>query len=137
MTEGANPRYLWGLTSTACFLRHHDEKMSGLWAFEGETAEQRDSRTIADMKEDMLEHPSFYPGGCSDELLRLLFALKPAYYYEYPRKGKAAKKILKPNKAVYQSGAAALDFDQLLLARNKLEQFLLDAYGQNELLVAR
>ncbi|MDR3616450.1 MAG: hypothetical protein P4L53_23015 [Candidatus Obscuribacterales bacterium] len=128
--KGSNPRYVWGVQTAKTLVQRHGE-MQGLFAFEGETAEQRDRRVIADMREDLFEHLSFYNEGYGEDLSRLLFTLKPSYYYVYYVDGKAAKKVLNRRKPVYDSGTAPLDFDQLLQARAKLENFLLETYGDS------
>ncbi|CAM5998889.1 unnamed protein product [Sphagnum balticum] len=135
--EGSNPRFLWGMQTADTVLKQHGETIQGLFEFEGETAEQRDSREIAQMKQDLIEHLSFYKDGYNKELVRLIFAMKPAYYYAYYVEGKAARKIINRRKVVYDSGAAALDFDQLWQAKTKLEDFLHQSYGDSAFFTPR
>jgi hypothetical protein len=132
VADGSNPRFMWGVQTAATLMKRHGE-MQGLFAFEGETAGQRDRRVMADMREDLFASISFSKDDVSEELLRLLFTIKPAYYYTYYVDGKAAKKVLNRRKAVYDSGAAPLDFDQLMQAKKKLENFLLETYGDSVL----
>jgi hypothetical protein len=129
VTEGSNPRYMWGVQTADCLTKRHGV-IDGLFAFEGETPAQRDRRVMADMREDLFKSISYAKGDVSDELLHLLFTIKPAYYYTYYVDGKAAKKVLNRRKAVYDSGAAPLDFDKLLQARQRLETYLVESYGE-------
>jgi hypothetical protein len=98
--QRANPPYTWGVMSTASLLKRHysdttveEQFESNLWAFIGETAEQRDQRVIERFRREMVDYASTF--GAVEDLLQILRDLKSAYYLiTYAETGPATK-ILK------------------------------------------
>jgi hypothetical protein len=133
--ETCRPAYFWGVLTTACTLRLMKGDVrrrkivtsSGLFDFTGETNRQRDLRVIESMKSELLEFvPQF--ASCDDALLKMLYELRPAYY-RLNEIGTETKPICQRRSYFLKSLPPAHSFDQLVSARDDLQQVLNELYA--------
>ncbi|MBU6455330.1 MAG: hypothetical protein KGS72_26400 [Cyanobacteria bacterium REEB67] len=145
LCHGAQPQYTYGMISTACFLKSYQERskkrrpeeIGGLWAFTGESNRQRDVRISEDQRTEMLIHAEEYAGGCSDDLLRLLYELRPAYFrVAYDADNKAISRV-RSSQYIKDSETAKASFEQLIAARNSLQGRLNATYAETATIATR
>ena len=143
LCHGAQPQYTYGMISTACFLKtqrlkkRRPEEIRGLWAFTGESNRQRDVRLSEYKRTEMLIHAEEYEGGCSDDLLRLLYEMRPAYFrVAYDADSKAISRV-RSSQYIKDSEPAKASFDQLIAARNSLQSQLNATYSETATIATR
>ena len=134
LCRGSVPAYMWGVMSTASMLEDFRsdgedvDQIVGIWAFPGETAEERDGRMIEDMHGDLMRSATLGEV-FSDNLLRKFFNLRPAYFAVKPRRNLPPSKYMRM-KPVHRPSAAPCDFDALVAGRDKLNAHLHLVYGE-------
>ena len=135
--QGAQPAYMYGMLCTADLLKIHSERsesrrpeeIGGLWAFTGETNRQRDVRMAEDQKTDMLVHAEQYIGELSNDLLKLLYELKPAYFrVTYSAENKVLS-VQRSSQFIKDKLAPTCTFEQLIAGRDSLQTELESAYA--------
>jgi hypothetical protein len=145
LCHGAQPQYTYGMLSTACFLKLYQQRskkrrpdeVGGLWAFTGESNRQRDVRISEDQRTEMLIHAEEYTDGCSDDLLRLLYELRPAYFrVAYDADNKAISRV-RSSQYIKDSEPVKASFEQLIAARNTLQSRLNAVYAETATIATR
>jgi hypothetical protein len=137
LVHGAQPAYMYGMLCTADLLKMHAERsqsrrpeeIGGLWAFTGETNRQRDVRLAEDQKTEMLVHAEAYSGGLSNDLLKLLYELKPAYYRVIYGDDNKPVSYLRRSQFIKDKTPPSCSFEQLIAGRDTLQTSLEATYA--------